>query len=106
MDRQQITSCVKQTAIKCKLSFAIHEQHHELDITSAVSRKHGTIHWLAVRNILIEHGFNPEVSTRLMYTFESQHAINESTAALEYYHPFAKFIGNAAPHRRNYSKRS
>lgn len=75
------------------LKFTIGECHYEMDITLAVDQCRGDIDWQIVRNLLIQKGFNPEMAARLMVSFERHQDFRDNAAKAEYYHPFAKFIG-------------
>lgn len=104
MQTENITSRIKSEPSGVSLKFTIGECHYEMDITLAVDQRRGVIDWLIVRNLLIQKGFNPEMATRLMVSFERHQDIRDNTAMKEYHHPFAKFLGNTTPNRRSYSK--
>lgn len=100
MRTEYVTSNVKSVPSGVLLQFTIEGIRYEQDITLAVDRVGGSIDWRVVTQLLIQKGFNTVMATNLSVTFERQADIRESTAQLEYHHPFAKFIGQNNIRRR------
>jgi len=93
MHTEHIVSNVKQCKCGVLLEFTIEGNPHQLDIDSAVNHRDGNIDWRIIRQLLIAAGFNTEMASHISVVIERQQDIRDSTAKAEYYHPFAKFIG-------------
>lgn len=109
MEHPLIKSNIEYSTDWVKLHFMIFDHAYVIDITDAVDRISGCIVWSKVADILVANNFNPDVATKLSISFSmayNDHRDKPVGTIDHKQHPFARFRGNATPHRRNYSKRS